>query len=139
MHHVAILEKKYFNKIISGEKTIESRWTYYPKEPYKQVNIGETIYLKESGKKVAHKAKVADTLFKEGLTPRKIKALLKKYHKNIGVEMSYFKNVKKKRYCSLVFLKDIKQIPQFNIDRKGFNPRAAWITVKNINKIKKKI
>ena len=48
MFHIAILRKKYFNLILSGKKTIESRFSYNKIAPYKQVEVGETIYLKES-------------------------------------------------------------------------------------------
>jgi len=117
MNHIASLESKYFNKIISNKKTIESRWSVRRRAPYRKVSIGDIVYLKESGKKVTHKAKVKKVIFEENLTQKKTKWLLRKFGKKIGVDISYFKKVKDKKYCSLIFLKDVNEIKPFSIKR----------------------
>jgi ASC-1-like (ASCH) protein len=53
MEHLMIVKKKYFNLIISGKKTIETRWSKNKITPYEKVKIGETILIKESGKPIA--------------------------------------------------------------------------------------
>ena len=54
MEHLAILSKhsRLLAKILSREKTIESRWYKFKKTPYKNIAIGDTIYFKESGEPV---------------------------------------------------------------------------------------
>jgi len=52
MQHIAILRQPFFNMVLSGEKTIESRWSMHKVAPYGKVNIGDEILLKETGKNV---------------------------------------------------------------------------------------
>lgn len=46
MKHIAILRQPYFNIVLNGEKTIESRWSMHKVTPYGKVNIGDEILLK---------------------------------------------------------------------------------------------
>lgn len=41
-----------------------------------------------------------------------------------------------RKYCILIYLEDVKSITPFNIDKTGYGNANAWITLKNINKIK---
>lgn len=139
MEHLAILSKRLnvLNKIISGEKTVESRWYEFKKSPYKIAIAGEVIYFKESGSPVCVKAKIDKTLFFENLNPEKIRDILSHYQKQIGVDMSYFEEIKNKKFCSLIFLKDIEKIAPFQINKKNYGIMSAWITVNSINELKK--
>ena len=58
MQHVAILRQPFFDMVLSGEKTIESRWSMHKVAPYGKVGIGDEILLKETGKDVTATAKV---------------------------------------------------------------------------------
>jgi ASC-1-like (ASCH) protein len=48
MDHLAILskEKNFLGRILSGEKTIESRWYRNRKPPFKTIAPGDTVYFK---------------------------------------------------------------------------------------------
>lgn len=52
MEHLAIIKKDWLEKILSREKTIESRWYKHRKSPFMAINKGDTIYFKETGKKL---------------------------------------------------------------------------------------
>jgi ASC-1-like (ASCH) protein len=143
MNHIAIMKKSWglTEKILSGEKKIESRWYETRRAPWGRIRTGETVYFKNSGEPVTIKATVSKVLQLEGLTPRKVKALLVKYGRADGIERSkehkFFKRFKNKKYCLLIFLKSPKKIKPFNIDKRGFGMMTAWISVKNINRIKR--
>jgi len=49
----------------------------------------------------------------------------------------FYKLFKDKRYCILVFLKDVESIKPFEINKKGFGIMSAWICIDDIKKIKK--
>ena len=138
MEHIAILKPqwKLMDKIISGRKTVESRWYMTKRAPWGRIKAGETVYFKE-GRHVSAKAAVSDVLQLE-VDNKKIKELLEKYHEKLGIENidSVFSRRKNKKYCILVFLSDAQKIEPFKISKKGFGNMSAWICVDNIEKIK---
>lgn len=139
MEHLAILAKKnkLLKKILSGEKTIESRWYKFKKTPYKNISVNDNVYFKESGSPVIAKARVSNVLFFENLNEEKIKEILKKYGKSICVPLSYAESLVGKKFCTLVFIDSVQSIEPFDIDKTGYGLMAAWISVNNINSIKK--
>jgi|SRR3989344_1085798 len=137
MDHIAILNKRWIlEKIISGEKEVESRWYTQRRTPYKNIHKDDNIYFKESGCPIIAKARVEKTLFFEDLNKDKIKHILKEYGKQIGVDASYANKVCDKKFCTLIFLKDVTSITPFNINKKGYGMMSAWITVQNISTIR---
>ena len=77
MDHIAILNKRWIlEKIISGEKEVESRWYTQRRTPYKNIHKDDNIYFKESGCPIIAKAQVEKTLFFEDLNKDKIKHIL---------------------------------------------------------------
>lgn len=138
MEHLAILSKesKLLAKILSGEKNIESRWYKFKKTPYGNISAGDQIYFKESGEPVTAKAQASKVMFFDVLDEEKIKGLLEDYGPQLGVSSSYVEKVKNKNFCALIFLKKVQRIEPFKINKKGYGLMAAWITIKDISKIK---
>ena len=143
MDHIAILRKswKLTNKILSGEKKIESRWYLHKVNPRGSININDTIYFKDSGDLVRVKAEVDGVKRFSDLNVGKIKKILQEYGRNIGLEAKqiplYLEMFKDKKYCILIFLKNACTVEAFDVDKTGFGKMSAWITVSDINKIKK--
>lgn len=139
MEHIAILNRKLklLPKILNGEKTIESRWYKFRKDPYKRILPNEAIYFKNSGEPVSVKAKVKYALFFDNLNDVRIRDILEKYGKKIGVDPSYADKLQGKKYCTLIFLRNVEEIEPFNIDKKGYGNMAAWITAESIENVKK--
>ena len=140
MHHLAIMNKqwKLIPKILSGEKTIESRWYKTRRVPWNAISKGDTVYFKNAGEVVTAKAEVSDVLQFENYSEKDLAAILKKYGKKIcfSSPASAFDWCKDKKYCVLVFLKNPKSVAPFEIDKTGFGNACAWIAVKNISEIK---
>ncbi|MFA5050660.1 MAG: ASCH domain-containing protein [Patescibacteria group bacterium] len=143
MEHVAIMKKSWglTEKILNGQKKIESRWYVAKYRPWDRIKKGETVYFKDSGESIKIKAEVKKVIHFFGLTPKKVKEILNKYGKDDGIEKEkipeFFKRFKNKNYCILVFLKNPQKIKPFEIDKTGFGLMSAWITVNNIKQIKK--
>ena len=119
-------------KILSGEKTIESRWLKTKRAPWGKVKIGETIYFKNSGEPVTIKAAAAKVFQFEDLTPAKVREILKKFGPEIGVEKSFYKLVRDKKYCLLIFLKEPSNVSLFAVSKKGFGAMAGWMTAPSL-------
>ncbi len=143
MQHIAIMQKSWglTDKILSGEKSIESRWYQKKYKPWDNIKSGEIIYFKDSGGPAKIKAEASRVMQFSDLTPKKVKEILDKYGRNDGIEKEkipeFFERFKNKKYCILIFLKNPTGIKPFEIDKTGFGAMAAWISVNNVAKIKK--
>lgn len=142
MDHLAIMKKSWglTERISEGTKTIESRWYMSRYPPWDRIRAGDVVYFKDSGMPVSIKARVAKVLQFGDLTPNRVMRLLGTYGKRDGIERSevkrYFSLFKNKRYCILIFLKDIERIRPFNVNKAGFGAMASWITLGGIDRIK---
>jgi len=140
MDHVAIMKKSwgFLPKILSGEKTIESRWYLSKRTPWNRVSKGDSLYFKNSGELIKTKGLVSKVIQFENLNPNKIKSILNKYGKRgLGIDNipKFYKLIKHKKYCILIFVKSPKTIKPFSIDKKGFGAMTAWITVEDIKTV----
>ncbi len=142
MNHVAILDtkQKMLEKIIAGRKTIESRWYKNRVAPWNRINKGDIIYFKKSSKLVDVKAEVDKVIQYSCLDKIKIKEIIDEFYYQIGLDKKEinYNNYDNKNYCILVFIKNVKEIEPFNINKKGFGNASAWICIDDINKIKEK-
>ena len=139
MEHLAILSKKrkLIDKILSGEKKIESRWYKFKRHPFGSIFKGDIIYFKESGEPVSVKAKVEKIQTYDNLNLDLITGIIKKYGGDIGIDLSFIQEVKDKRFCILIYLDDVQKIEPFEINKKGYGMMNAWISIDDINKLRR--
>lgn len=143
MEHLAIMRKSWglTQKILNGQKKIESRWYSVKYRPWDNIKEGEIIYFKNSSEPVRLKAEVSKVMQFTDLTPNRVKDILDEYGNDDGLEKEkipeFFERFKDKKYCMLLFLKNPQEIKPFEIDKKGFGAMSAWIMVDTISKIKK--
>ncbi|MCT4552840.1 MAG: hypothetical protein N4A44_04180 [Alphaproteobacteria bacterium] len=153
MQHIAIMNKKWklIDKILSGEKSIESRWYVNKISPWGKIKSGEVIYFKDAGDFVTAVAEVENVIyfsrnldvglfnFDEDVKEFDSNLILEKYGDKICIQdvdgfdaYAAFKN-----YCILVAFKNAKRVEPFDIDKTGFGNACAWLCVDDVNKIKK--
>lgn len=139
MEHLAILSKKrkLLSKILSGEKKIESRWYKFKRPPFGSIFKGDVIYFKESGEPVSVKAKVEKIQTYDNLNPPLINKIIAEYGTLIGINSSFIQEVKDKRFCILIYLNSVQKIEPFEINKKGYGLMNAWISIEDINKLRK--
>ena len=68
MEHLAIMKKGYIEKILSGEKKIESRFSINKITPFHTVSAGDKVYMQEVGKEVSAMFEVDKVLFFDNLS-----------------------------------------------------------------------
>ena len=143
MDHVAIMKKSWrlLPKILAGEKTIESRWYQTKHVPWDKIGAGDTIYFKNSAEPVTAKAKVSEVLQFQDLTPATVGKILDEYGAQDGIPKGkspkFFELFKNKKYCLLIFLKEVQRIKPFNVNKSGFGAMSAWISVGQIEGLKR--
>jgi ASC-1-like (ASCH) protein len=143
MIHIAILNKQWdlMPKILSGKKTVESRWYKNKIIPWDKVKQGDIIYFKDSGEKVSLKAKV--TKVEQYKIRNKTYALeiMGKYALQASGKAKIPKIVKdyisNKNYGIFVHFDHVEKVEPFNINKAGFGAQAAWLITDDINKLKK--
>lgn len=124
MKHVAILRQPFFDMILSGEKTIESRFSMNKILPYKKVFVGDVIYLKQTGKPITVKAEVEKVEYYE-LTPEIGEQIRKDFGHQIGTDkFENWETTKQKRYCTLIWLKNVIKINPIEVPRSN---GAGWL------------
>jgi len=148
MHHIAIMNKKWklIDKILSGEKKIETRWYINKVAPWNKISAGDTIYFKDSGSPITAKAEVKEVLYFardnndlfSNVVEFDSKLILEKYGRDICIADidGFDEYAESKNYCILIFLKNPSKVKPFNIDKSGFGSACAWMCVKNIERIK---
>ena len=110
MEHIAILRQPFFNMILSGEKTIESRWSLSRIASFERVKAGDVIWLKETSKDITARAIVKKVKF-YNLTKNKTDEIKKKYGKEIGTDkFEDWERYRNKKYLTLIWLKDVQKI-----------------------------
>ncbi|GAG20427.1 unnamed protein product, partial [marine sediment metagenome] len=83
MEHIAIMKKSWglTEKVVTGEKTVESRWYKVRCAPWDRIKSGDIIYFKDSAEPVTVKAKVTKVLQFDNLNPKKTEQILARYGK----------------------------------------------------------
>lgn len=86
MHkHLAIMYQSTIEAILSGKKTVETRFSKNKIVPYCQVSAGDIIYMKLPGGEIVGQCRVRKVFYFEGLTPADIDKIFKDYSKEISV------------------------------------------------------
>ena len=141
MDHVAILKDAPLEKILSGVKTIESRWLANKSAPWSKVAVGDTLFFKRSGGDVEARARVKDVRQYENVDERLASTIIKTHGTALAIDehsLGQWHNRAKTR-CCLLFLDGVQRVQPFAIDKTGFGAMAAWLTLPcGIDTIKRK-
>lgn len=92
MKHLAIFKGNGAEKILSGQKTIESRFSRRRIPPFGVVATGDLVYIKRSGRDIIGQFKVKRVIFFDGVDAEEVK-------KNYGQEAK-----ENARYATLIFI-----------------------------------
>jgi len=143
MEHIAIMRKSWglTDKILTGQKKIESRWYSVKYKPWNRIKEGETVYFKNSGEPIRIRAIVGRVQQFFDLTPQRVREILDEYGADDGIERvnipEFLERFKNKKYCVLISLKNPQEIRPFEINKAGFGAMSAWITVDDISRIRR--
>lgn len=130
---------KLIPKILSWEKTIESRRYMMKIAPRNKIQAGDTVYFKDAGKEITALATVAKVLQFDNYTDEELHDILNNYADVISFHDpldQVYQWTKLKKYCILIFLKHPKKIMPFAIDKTWYGNACAWISLPDIDKIR---
>lgn len=105
--HLAIFKGNRANLILSGKKTIESRFSKRRDPPFGQISKGDLVYIKPSGKDPIGQFRVKKVFFIDGLEEGDVKEIREKYDKWLAVDEDYWKGKETCRYGTLIFIGEV--------------------------------
>lgn len=124
-------------KILSGEKTIESRWLQNRCAPWGKITVDDTIYFKYSGKHIVAQSTVRHVEYLENIDPIFLKKRLPLLASAIGLHLSTLQALaQRKRYAVLIALSHPIALQSFAIHKNGFGSMASWMTVEHIDQLR---
>lgn len=107
MKHLAIFKGEAGNWILSGKKTIESRFSRRKNPPYGIISAGDLVYIKPSGKDIIGQFRVKKVIFYDGLEVGDVREIREKYGKELAVDEAYWKGKETAKYGSLIFIGEV--------------------------------
>ncbi len=112
--HLAIMHRPVIEAILSGRKTIESRFSKHRIPPFGQVSVGDLIYMKQPGEEIVGQFRVKKVYSYEGLTKGDIKQIQEQFGQNIdsGIESDdhkYWYSKQDSNFCTLIFISNAER------------------------------
>lgn len=102
--HLAIFKGDGAEKILSGKKRVESRFSKKKNPPFLQIAVGDLVYIKPSGQDVIGQFRVEKVIFYDGLEIEEIK---ERFGKQLAVDQGYWKGKENCRYGTLIFIGEV--------------------------------
>jgi ASC-1-like (ASCH) protein len=113
-YHLVILKKSYIDAILTGKKTVESRFYKTNQKWLSQLASGDKLFLKASSGPVMATATVSSVKIFTNLNPDQIEELKQKHNQEILGDEQYWQEKAYARYGLLCRLKDVRPIkPRF--------------------------
>lgn len=105
--HLAIFKGEGAELILSGKKSIESRFSKRKDPPYGAISAGDLIFIKPSGKDIIGQFRVKKVIFFDGLEADDVYGIREKYGKALAVGDVYWKGKDTARYGTLIFIGEV--------------------------------
>ena len=125
-HHLAVLRKLYLDRILSGSKTIECRFSRTRRPPFGAVRAGDRIWLKLSGGPVVATAHARSVKFLHPLGAAELRDLRLRYGDSIHASRSFFHAHAQANFATLIALRAVVRIEPFEISK---SDRRAWVVL----------
>lgn len=132
MEHLAIMKKGYIEKILSGEKSIESRFSLNRITPFRRIVTGEKVYLQETGKHISASFTAGKVLFFSDLDEEKINEIKAKYGQQICADDAFWESKMKAKYATLIFVENPILEKSFKVHK---TDRSAFKSVPSVREL----
>ena len=98
------MDKSTIEAILSGVKTIETRFSRYKIVPFGVVGVGDIVYMKPPGEEIVGQFRVKQVISFEGLDLNDLSLLKNLYEKEVGVKEDYWESKKDAKFGTLIFI-----------------------------------
>lgn len=128
--HVGIFAEPYLTLILTGKKTIESRFSVNRISPFGKVSKGDLVLLKKAGGAVVGLFIAGDVIFYSRLNTKKLAEIENNFAKQICSEVNpnFWENRKESKFATLIYISQFIEVEPFRINK---SDRTAWSIVQN--------
>jgi len=128
-YHLAIFREPYLDFILSGKKTIETRFAKRACPPYNRVANGDVLVLKESGGPVLGICTVSRVWFYR-VTAASLADIRSKFGKAVCPVNDAFWDERKGASCAtLMLLQNVTRLDNIHIDKRD---RRGWVLLNHL-------
>jgi len=124
--HLVILKKPYLDLILTGQKTVESRFMRTKAPPFGRITDGDRLFFKQTSGPVYAIATAEYVRCFENLTTEKLMELKQQYNHLIKADDEYWQAKADSRAGFLVWLKDLQRIEPVRINKKDWR---SWVVL----------
>lgn len=110
MIHVAVVHPRYADAILAGTKTVESRLSMVRCDPYRAIFSGERLYFKAKGGAVLATTVAGRVEFADGLSPRKVAALRRRFGAAVAADADYWEAKRSACFATFIDLMDVERV-----------------------------
>lgn len=98
------MHKSVIEAILSGKKTIETRFSKAKIAPFGQVAVGDLVYMKPPGEEIIGQFRVKKVFCYKGFDLSDLSSLSNLYKKEIAAEEEYWEKKKDSKFATLIFI-----------------------------------
>lgn len=124
--HLVILKRPYLDAILTGRKTIESRFMKTKCAPLGKIATGDRLFFKVSSGPVCATGRAGKVMDFENLTPKRIERMKRTYNDRIVGSEEYWAKKRGCKFGVLVWFEEAKAIEPVWIDKKDWR---AWVVL----------
>lgn len=123
--HIAIFVGDTIEDILSGRKTIETRFSKVASLPYLKIAKGDIVLLKQSSSDILGQFEVDNVLFFDKLSKKDVDILKRQYEENIIANEKYWQKAYDSNFASIIFIKKAERYLAPIKYKK--NDRRSWL------------
>lgn len=131
--HLAIFTELAITQILTGQKTVETRFSQKRIVPFGVVSSGDTVFMKLSGHDICGQFKVKKVVSFENLDSNDWAVIKKSYGKELSIgeealDEKYFEARKFAKYGTVLFIDQVEQLitSPFTFKKKD---RRGWVVL----------
>lgn len=122
--HMALMIEPYLSYILSGKKTIESRFSMKKNTPWNRVAVGDAIILKHSGGEIVGIFEASKVQFIQIESNYNLLEIKKQFNKQLCIEDDFWDQKKNSKYATLISISNLYTFSPFSLHTKN---RQSWI------------
>lgn len=109
VRHLAIFKADDADKIFSGKRKVEGRFSQIKIPPYGRVSAGDIVLIKTSGEKIVGQFLVDRVIYFDHPKKEEIEAIKRKYLKSLSLSKTFWLDREKVNYITLMFIKSVNK------------------------------